>query len=80
MDFGSAEQCCGFGGSFSATHGKVSESIGLEKLQQLRDAGAEQVVSGDMGCLLHLQGLIDRNGIELSTLHVAQVLAEAISE
>ena len=80
VPFGSAEQCCGFGGSFCTTHGKVSESIGLEKLGQMQDAGVEQVVSGDMGCLLHLQGLIDRNGIELSMLHIAQVLAEAISE
>lgn len=76
--FGSPEQCCGFGGAFSVSHGKVSEGIGLEKIRQMESAGVEQVVSGDMGCVLHLQGLAKRNGVNLEFVHVAQVLAEAL--
>ena len=54
VEFASPEQCCGFGGSFSVSHGQVSEGIGIEKLRQIELAGVEQVVSGDMGCLMHL--------------------------
>ena len=78
VEFGSPEQCCGFGGSFAVTHGKVSEGIGLEKLAQIEESGVDQIVSGDMGCLAHLNGLISRNGIKLKTAHIAQVLAEAV--
>ncbi len=77
-EFGSPEQCCGFGGAFSMTHGKVSEGIGLEKLRQMELAGVEQVVSGDMGCLMHLQGLASRHNMDLRFAHVAQVMAEAL--
>ena len=78
MEFGSPEQCCGFGGAFSVTHGAVSEGIGLEKLRLMKEAGVEQIVSGDMGCLAHLDGLLSRNRIGLKTVHIAEVLAEAI--
>ena len=72
------EQCCGFGGAFAATHGAISEGIGLRKLECLMASGATEIVSGDMGCLTHLNGLIERNDLPIRTKHVAQVLAEAI--
>lgn len=72
------EQCCGFGGAFSATHGKISSGIGLEKLRNVLVSGAEELVSGDMGCLMHLDGLIERHGLPLKTRHLAEVLAEVL--
>lgn len=78
IPFEQAEQCCGFGGAFSATHGTISSAIGLEKLQNIVSSGAEMIVSGDMGCLVHLKGLVERHEIPLRTAHIAEVLAEAI--
>ncbi|HRF59930.1 MAG TPA: (Fe-S)-binding protein [Fimbriimonadaceae bacterium] len=72
-----AEQCCGFGGAFSATHPKVSTGIGMEKLAQVATTGAEMLVSGDMGCLMHLKGLLSRQHSPIEVRHFAQVLAEA---
>ena len=72
------EQCCGFGGAFAATHGKLSSGIGLEKLHNIVATGAEVLVSGDMGCLMHLNGLIQKHKIPLKTRHFAELLAEAI--
>ncbi len=73
------EQCCGFGGAFCATHGAISAGIGMEKLHNIMKAGAEEIVSGDMGCLLHLDGLIKKNKLPLRTRHFAELLAEAIA-
>lgn len=73
------EQCCGFGGAFSLTHGTISEGIGLRKLQRLQASGADVVASTDMGCLLHLKGLASRQEIPIQFIHYAQVLAEAIA-
>ena len=80
VEFAQADQCCGFGGAFSATHGKLSSGIGSEKLKNVIDSGAELLVSGDMGCLMHLQGLIDKSNQPLKTKHYLQLLAEAIPE
>ncbi|MBX3120405.1 MAG: (Fe-S)-binding protein [Fimbriimonadaceae bacterium] len=78
VQFAQQEQCCGFGGAFSATHGTLSAGIGMEKLRCLMDAGVDTVVSGDMGCLMHLQGLIDKERLPLKTKHYAQLLAEVL--
>ncbi len=79
MKFDQAEQCCGFGGAFSSTHNSISAGIGMEKLHHILDSGAEEIVSGDMGCLMHLNGLIKRNNLPLKTRHFAELLAEAIA-
>lgn len=78
VPFAQADQCCGFGGAFSVTHGHTSSGIGLEKLRNAIDSGVEELVSTDMGCLMHLNGLIARNGLPLRTRHYMEVLAEAI--
>lgn len=73
------DQCCGFGGAFSATHGTLSAGIGIEKLRNVLESGADTVVSGDMGCLMHLNGLIERESVPVRTAHYAQLLSEAIA-
>ncbi len=79
LDFAEEEQCCGFGGAFSATHGAVSSGIGMQKLEMVLASGATEIVGGDMGCLMHLDGLIRRHNLPLKVQHVSQLLAEAIS-
>ncbi len=72
------EQCCGFGGMFSVKQPHLSESIGLQKLSSFRDQGNYDIVSGDMGCLMHLQTLAAAQNEGLRVKHYAQILAEAI--
>jgi L-lactate dehydrogenase complex protein LldE len=78
VEFGEEEQCCGFGGAFSVTHATISSGIGMAKLEQILAAGANEIVGGDMGCLMHLDGLIRKNELPLKVRHVAELLAEAI--
>ncbi|MEX8509279.1 MAG: (Fe-S)-binding protein [Leptothrix ochracea] len=47
-------ECCGFGGTFSARHPAISGAMVSDKLEALRDSGADVVVSADCGCLLNL--------------------------
>jgi L-lactate dehydrogenase complex protein LldE len=47
-------ECCGFGGTFSARHPAISGAMVNDKLDAVRDAGAEVLVSADCGCLLNL--------------------------
>jgi len=47
-------ECCGFGGTFSARHPDISGAMVTDKLDALRDSGADVVVSADCGCLLNL--------------------------
>ena len=68
------EVCCGFGGTFAAKFPMISTAMGEVRCAEARETGAEYVVSNDSSCLMHLQGLIDREGGTLKTLHLAEVL------
>src|SRR5580700_3164025 len=67
--------CCGFGGTFSVKFPEVSVAMGEDKLKAAGAAGAEYLVANDSGCLMHLAGLIHRQGLPLKTMHIAEVLA-----
>ena len=51
-----AEECCGFGGTFSIRYPDISEAIVSDKVASLRETGAERVVSADCGCLFNILG------------------------
>ncbi|MDZ7653160.1 MAG: (Fe-S)-binding protein [Burkholderiaceae bacterium] len=70
-----AEQCCGFGGTFSVKYGDISSAIVSEKCQHIQACGADAVVLGDLGCMMNIEGRLRRSGDEKTrVLHIAQVL------
>jgi len=73
-----SEQCCGFGGAFAVKLSHVSTEIGWEKIRKLQASGADEWLSGDMGCLMHLSGLAARRGMRVTIRHYAELLAEAL--
>lgn len=76
--FGEGEQCCGFGGTFSVTFPNVSSAMGTLKLDHIRESRPDVLVSGDMSCLMHMGGLAEKDGKPIRTLHLAQVLRDAL--
>lgn len=52
-----AEQCCGFGGTFAVTFPETSKNMGRLKLDTLEAGPPEEILSSDMGCVMHLDGL-----------------------
>lgn len=79
-EFGEAEQCCGFGGAFSVSFPNISAKMGELKLDHVLEAGPDLLVSGDMGCLLHLGGILDKQGRHLPRQHAIQVLRDSLIE
>ncbi len=68
--------CCGFGGTFSAKFPMISTAMGEVKCDAALDTGAEYIVSSDSSCLMHIQGLIDRQRRKLKTIHLAEILVQ----
>ncbi len=69
--------CCGFGGTFAAKFPMISTAMGEVKRDLAEETGAEYIVSNDSSCLMHIQGLLDRQGSKLKTIHLAEVLAQS---
>jgi len=70
-----AEQCCGFGGTFSVKFPDISGAMARTKIESIRKTEAATVVSIDSSCLMQLQGAMQRAGLPIRTLHLAEVLA-----
>jgi L-lactate dehydrogenase complex protein LldE len=77
-EVGNPEECCGFGGSFCVKYSAVAVHIGDRKIDDIAATGASHVIGGDLGCLLHLEGRMQRRGIEVRAVHVAEALAGLI--
>jgi L-lactate dehydrogenase complex protein LldE len=77
VEMGDAETCCGFGGTFAAKFPMISTAMGEVKCASAFETGAEYIVSNDSSCLMHIQGLLDRGGKKLKTIHLAEVLARS---
>jgi L-lactate dehydrogenase complex protein LldE len=70
-----ADQCCGFGGTFSVKNPDVSVAMGSDKARHVLETGAEYVVTGDNACLMHIGGLLHRQNSGVKTIHLAEILA-----
>jgi L-lactate dehydrogenase complex protein LldE len=69
------DECCGFGGSFAVRLPEVSARMGRARLREWADAGAEYVTGTDVSCLLHLEGIRQREGSGPEAIHLAEILA-----
>ena len=70
-----ADECCGFGGSFSVRLPEVSTAILKKKLDNVESTGADCLVACDGGCLMQMGGGLSRRRSRVRPLHLAQVLA-----
>lgn len=74
-DFSEKETCCGFGGFFSVKYPEISARMADDKIADAKAGGADVILAGDLGCLLHLAGRLARRGEAMSVRHAAEVLA-----
>jgi len=70
-----AEECCGFGGTFSVKNPDVSAAMGADKVDHAVESGAEFLVAADNSCLMHIGGTARRAGAPIKTIHLAEILA-----
>lgn len=69
------DACCGFGGSFAVKYDTISIAMADQKIENAIATEAEYIVSGDMSCLMHLDGRINYNGQAVKVVHIADVLS-----
>ena len=67
--------CCGFGGTFCVKYPEISAKLADDKLADAASTGADTLLGGDLGCLLHLAGRMRRKGSAVRVYHTAEILA-----
>ena len=71
-----SDVCCGFGGSFSVRYPDISGAMLQDKIDQIRETGAERFVSCDSGCIMHIAGGMERQKVDVRPMHIAELLDE----
>jgi L-lactate dehydrogenase complex protein LldE len=66
--------CCGFGGVFSVEHPELSAEFLKRKIANLDKTASPTLVVCDTGCLMHIQGGLQRQRKHQQVVHIAQVL------
>lgn len=72
------DECCGFGGTFSVFEEAISVKMGKDRIQDHLDNGVEVITGADHSCLMHLDGLLNRNNQPLKVMHIAEILNSCI--
>ena len=72
------EQCCGFGGTFAVKFPEISGSLVRDKTDRVRESGADVLVCNDGGCSLNITGRLHREGADIPTMHIAEIIAEGL--
>nr|WP_221377052.1 (Fe-S)-binding protein [Actinoplanes polyasparticus] len=75
VELPAAEQCCGFGGTFSVKNADTSTAMLADKLQHVLETGADVCTAGDASCLMHIGGGLSRLRADVRTVHLAEILA-----
>ncbi len=69
-----AQDCCGFGGTFAVKLPDVSGAMVAEKVDNIVSVQPEYLVSTDMGCIMNIAGHMNKRGMSVKPMHLAQFL------
>jgi L-lactate dehydrogenase complex protein LldE len=72
------DECCGFGGMFAVEEQAVSRRMGIDKVKRHIATGAQYVTGPDSSCLMHMQGIAEKEHLPISFIHVVQILAAGL--
>ena len=70
-----AEECCGFGGTFSVKNPAVSGAMNGDKARHVLETGASVLAAVDNSCLMNIGGRLARDGHAVRTMHLVEILA-----
>ena len=70
-----AEVCCGFGGLFCVKYPDISGEMVRKKTDEIVKTGAGCMATGDVGCLLNMEGALSRRGDRVKAYHIAEILS-----
>jgi L-lactate dehydrogenase complex protein LldE len=74
-----AWECCGFGGTFAVKQPAISAVMTEDKCKALEETRATALVSGDCGCLMSLNGRLEKTGRLLQGEHIASFLLRRLT-
>jgi L-lactate dehydrogenase complex protein LldE len=71
------DECCGFGGTFCVTEEAVSVKMGQDRIMEHAANAVDYIVGADTSCLMHMEGILRRQGSKVQVKHIVEILNHA---
>jgi L-lactate dehydrogenase complex protein LldE len=68
------DECCGFGGTFCVTEEAISVAMGKDRIKDHMDSNVQIMTGADMSCLMHMQGIMNRDKNPIKVMHISEIL------
>ena len=72
------DECCGFGGTFCVFEEAVSVKMGKDRISEHEANDVDYITGVDTSCLMHLEGILNRQGNKIKTIHIAEILNSSL--
>ena len=72
------DKCCGMAGAFGLKYAELSAPILKQKIDNIKDSGAEVVCVACPACMLQVGGGLDQQAPGIRVRHIADILADNI--
>jgi L-lactate dehydrogenase complex protein LldE len=69
-----SDECCGFGGTFCVFEEAVSVKMGKDRVDEHSVNEVNYITAADTSCLMHMEGILKRQGSSVQTIHIAEIL------
>lgn len=69
-----SDECCGFGGTFCVTEEAISVAMGKDRIKDHMNSNVEVMTGADMSCLMHMQGIMNRDKNPIKVMHISEIL------
>ncbi|MGF1633763.1 MAG: (Fe-S)-binding protein [Phycisphaerae bacterium] len=73
-----SEMCCGAAGTYNLTHPDMAGKLAGRKLESIAETGAHVVITGNVGCQMHIAAEAARLGRPVKVVHPVEVLHAAV--
>ncbi len=73
------DECCGFGGTFCVFEEAVSVKMGKDRIKEHAENEVTYITAADTSCLMHLEGILKRQGSHVKTIHIAEILNSSLA-
>jgi glycolate oxidase iron-sulfur subunit len=78
VELAEADSCCGSAGTYNLLQAEMAGELLERKLARIRDAGADVVAAGNIGCLLQIGRGLRRAGLPARAAHLVELLDWAL--
>lgn len=80
LEIPEAELCCGSAGTYNLEHPELARQIGRRKAENILSTGAEEIVTGNIGCMTQIRTHLAELGHPLPIRHTIELLAQAYAQ